>query len=203
MTIIIKLLDSLTPYGHYAYGIMFLLLIACGFGFPMPEDVVLITGGILSARGVVSFWGTFGVTMAGVLIGDGIVFTIGKRFGPQIRETRFFRMILTPERETQVAQWFERYGDKVVFFARFAPGLRTPLFLTAGSYQVPYWKFFALDGFAALISVPLWIWVGEVFGDNLDLLETKMRKLQFGIYGVIIVLLIGFIFLVRAKRKRK
>lgn len=197
MRLILGLLDSLTPYGSYAYVIMFCILLACGFGLPVPEDVVLITGGILAARGVVNFWVTFLVTMLGVLIGDGIIFAIGRRFGPKIKDTRFFKSILTPKREIKIHQWFSKYGDKVIFFARFAPGLRTPLFLTAGIYHVPYWKFILLDGFAALISVPLWIWVGKVFGDNMDILEYKIREFQIGIYallGIALAIIIGYFF---------
>ena len=42
MKLIIELLAHLTPYGHYAYFIMFAILLACGFGLPMPEDVVAL-----------------------------------------------------------------------------------------------------------------------------------------------------------------
>ena len=203
LQLIIELLERLTPYGTQSYIVMFAILIACGFGFPMPEDVVLITGGILSARGVVDFWTTFAVTMAGVLIGDGIVFTIGKRYGTRLKETRFFRKFVSKERDQKVREWFDRYGDKVIFFARFAPGLRTPLFLTAGSYQVSYWKFLGLDGFAALISVPVWIWVGKVFGQNLELLEAKIRQFQFGMYAILIALLGGIFAAWFFKKKLK
>ncbi|MBP6217171.1 MAG: DedA family protein [Oligoflexales bacterium] len=185
MNLIIELLARLTPYGTQAYFIMFSILVICGFGLPMPEDVVLITGGILSARHVTEFWPTIFVTLAGVLLGDGVVFTIGKRIGPKIKQTRGFQWIVQEEREKKIMSWFNRYGDKVIFFARFAPGLRMPLFLTAGAYQVPTWKFFMLDGLAALISVPVWVWVGHFFGSNLELLEEKMKHIQMGLYGVL------------------
>ena len=71
-----------------------------------------------------------------------------------------------------------------------------PLFMTSGIYKVPAWKFFLLDGFAALISVPLWVWVGFLFGSNLEMLEVKIRQLKYGIYGVLGVVvaavIIGF-----------
>lgn len=203
MSIIINLLEKLTPYGSYAYLIMFLILLACGFGFPMPEDVVLITGGILSARGVVDFWITFLVTMIGVLAGDGIVFTIGYRFGPNIKQTKFFKKLINENREKKIKSWFDKYGDKVIFFARFAPGLRTPLFLTAGSYRVSYWKFFTLDGLAALISVPVWIYIGKIFGENLEILEKEIKKFQIGMYSIVAIILLGLILGVYLKKKVK
>ena len=204
MNAVIELLNSLTPYGNLSYLLMFAILLACGFGFPMPEDIVLVTGGILSSRGVTDFGITFAVCMAGVLVGDGIVFTIGQKMGPRIRETSFYGKIMSPDREAQVSSWFSRYGDKVIFFARFAPGLRMPLFLTSGIYQVPPWKFFFLDGFAAIISVPVWIWVGYVFGANLEALEKKIHQFQLGIYsvlGVCFLLLISFWYMKRRLKK--
>lgn len=200
---IISLLERLTPYGTYSYAIMFGILIACGFGLPMPEDIVLVTGGILASRDVTSFGFTFIVCMAGVLIGDGTIYFIGRRAGPRLRSTRFFRFLVSEEREKKVMSWFANYGDKVIFFARFAPGLRMPLFLTSGIYQVPAWKFFTLDGFAAVISVPVWIWVGYFFGKNLEVLESKIHQFQTGIYAILAVLLVGFVAAWYIKKRLK
>jgi len=82
--------------------------------------------------------------------------------------------------------------------ARFMPGLRTPLFFATGSYHVPFWKFLLLDGFAAIISVPLWVYVGYLFGANLEELEIVIKRAQVGIYvalGALIVLFVGGYFL--------
>ena len=203
MELVIKLLDSLTPYGTYSYVLMFLILLGCGFGFPMPEDIILITGGALSARGVVTFETTFIVCMAGVLIGDGTIFYIGHSMGPKVKKTRFYKKIISENREKTVARWFKEHGDKVIFFARFLPGLRMPLFLTSGIYHVPFWKFLALDGFAALISVPVWIWVGHLFGENLETLAIKIKQLQMGYLGGTVVLILFVILVVYLKNKFK
>ena len=63
------------------------------------------------------------------------------------------------------------------------------------------WKFFFLDGFAALISVPVWIWVGFVFGSNLEALGDKIKQFQWGIYIILLVLLVGLFFFYKLKSK--
>ncbi len=201
MQLMIDLLDFLAPYGTYAYVIMFAILLACGFGFPMPEDIVLVTGGILSSQGITDFWMTNAVCMAGVLLGDGVIFTMGKQFGPRIKQFRFVSRVLTPEREKKISQWFARFGEQVVFIARFAPGLRMPVFMSAGIFQVSYWKFFVLDGLAALISVPAWIWLGNFFGSQLDVLEEKVRQFQYGLYGVLGFAIIAIFLAVWGKKR--
>lgn len=205
MNWILTLLERLTPYGTHSYFIMFGILLACGFGLPLPEDVVLVTGGILSSHGIIDIRWTIAVCMAGVLIGDGIVYFIGRFTGPKIRDTRFFKRLINPQREAKVAEWFQRYGDKVVFFARFAPGLRMPLFLTSGIYHIPVWKFFLLDGLAAVISVPVWVWIGSFFGSNLEALDRIIRKVQFNLYlalGGLLLAIIGFVYFKRRRSKQ-
>lgn len=201
MQILIDLLTFLTPYGTHSYFVMFGILIACGFGFPMPEDVVLITGGILASHDVTNFWMVNAVCMAGVLMGDGIVFSLGRYFGPQIKKKGIFKKIFTEKVDRRAEAIIKKYGDKVVFMARFMPGLRTPIFLTCGIYQVKPWKFVALDGFAALISVPLWIYIGYVFGQNLEELEHKIRSVQYGLYAGLLALILVFVGIALFKRR--
>ena len=195
MRLIIDLLAFLMPYGTLAYFIMFFILLACGFGLPLPEDIVLITGGMLSSHGVTNHWVTLAICMAGVLIGDAVIYLTGRTMGDRIKRTKLFSYLVKKERDQKIQFWFSKYGDKMIFFARFMPGLRSALFLSSGIYRVPAWKFFLLDGFAALISVPLWIWLGFLFGSNLELLEQKIHQLKLGIYGVLgLVILSGVIF---------
>jgi membrane protein DedA with SNARE-associated domain len=137
-------------------------------------------------------------------LGDGIIFGLGSRYGTKLRTTKFFSLILPERRDAAVKAVFEKYGDKVIFMARFMPGLRTPLFFAAGSYHISVWKFLALDGLAAVISVPLWVYVGFLFGANLEELEKVVRKAQFGIYAglVVLVLLFAGAYLVKKRYLR-
>jgi membrane protein DedA with SNARE-associated domain len=195
MKLLINFLDFLMPYGTLSYFVIFGVLLACGFGFPMPEDIILVTSGILAARHIINLEIAMALCMAGVLMGDGIVFSLGRYQGHRLRNTRFFRWILPPKRDELVKSIFQKNGDKFIFMARFMPGLRTPMFFAAGTYKVTYWKFFLLDGFAALISVPLWVYVGYLFGANLEELEKVMRKFQHGFYlflvGIILLVVVG------------
>ena len=68
----------------------------------------------------------FVVGMAGVLAGDGIMFTAGRVFGNRVLKFRPIARILTQERFEAVQEKFEKYGNWVLFVARFLPGLRSP-----------------------------------------------------------------------------
>lgn len=202
MRAIIDLLQFLSPYGTHSLIVIFLILLACGFGLPLPEDLPLITAGILASHGIVDLHDAHLVCFAGVILGDGIIYTMGLKLGPQLKRRKPFNKILTPERDAKVTEIFRKYGTKVIFMARFMPGLRMPVFLSAGMFHVKWWVFFGLDGFAALISVPVWVYLGFIFGSNLEQLEKATRRFQFGVYTVLAVAIMTFAILYLVKRRK-
>lgn len=189
-----SLIDLLEGFfAEYGYIAVFGVLVACGFGVPIPEDITLVAGGIMAGLGHANVHWMVVVGLAGVLVGDGLMFTAGKVFGTRILRFRLIARIMTPKRYLQVQEKFEKYGNWVLFVARFLPGLRTPIFISAGiSGKVSYTRFFLMDGFAALISVPVWVYLGEFGAENRDWLMAKVHQFQMVIF---ILLGIGAVLL--------
>ncbi len=188
----------------YGYAAVFLVLLACGFGLPIPEDITLVAGGVISGLGYTNVHTMFLVSMVGVLLGDGIMFTMGHFFGPRFLQFKIVKKLITPERYEKVQEKFEKYGQWVIFFARFMPGLRSPIFVIAGtSKRVSYLKFFAIDGFAALISVPIWVYLGYFGANNLDYLLTLIKNFQItAILGLLAVVIAVVLFYVLKYKRR-
>jgi len=69
---------------HFTYVGLFLVLVLCGMGLPVPEDLALLTGGFLVHRGITQYPATLLVSFVGVLAGDNSLFFIGRRFGTRI-----------------------------------------------------------------------------------------------------------------------
>ena len=131
----------------------FFVLVICGFGVPIPEDLTLVTGGVISGLGYTNSHIMFAVGMLGVLVGDGFMFAAGRIWGQKILKFKPIARVMTPKRYAQVQEKFDKYGNWVLFVARFLPGLRTAVFVTAGiSRKVSYLRFILMDGLAALIS---------------------------------------------------
>lgn len=171
---------------EYGYAAVFFVLVICGFGVPIPEDLTLVTGGVISGMGYTNPHMMFAVGMLGVLVGDGVMFAAGRIWGQKILRFKPVARIMTPKRYAQVQEKFDKYGNWVLFVARFLPGLRTAVFVTAGiSRKVSYLRFIIMDGLAALISVPIWIYLGEYGAHNIDWLMAKMHSLQSGIFVIL------------------
>ncbi|MCR5537282.1 MAG: DedA family protein [Succinivibrio sp.] len=186
------MLDLLVKFfTDYGYAAVFACLLACGLGVPVPEDITLVSGGVISGLDYANPHIMLIVGLAGVLIGDSTMYIGGRVFGYRIQRVRTFRKILSPKRFSQIQKKFKKYGLWLLFVARFLPGLRSPIFLVAGmSRRVSYFVFILMDGLAALISVPVWVYLGFLFADNLDLLMEYVHDVQKAIYlglGVLVV----------------
>jgi membrane protein DedA with SNARE-associated domain len=185
MTVFNALLPIFTDYGYIA---VFTVLLICGFGLPVPEDVTLVTGGVIAGLGFANEHYMVVVGMAGVLIGDGLIFTLGRVYGEQVTRLRWFARVLPPTRIAQARETFSKYGKWVMFVARFLPGLRTPVFFTAGmTRRVSYTKWFVMDGAAALISVPVWVYLGYFGARNFDHLFMMVSRGQSIILGALLL----------------
>lgn len=194
------LIDFFTGYGYQA---VFIVLLLCGFGLPIPEDITLVAGGIISGLGYANVHIMFVVGMIGVLMGDGAMFLLGHKLGKRVLRIRAVSRILTPARFRSVQQKFSRYGHWVLFVARFLPGLRSPIFITAGmTRRIPYWRFLLLDGLAALISVPLWVYMGYLGAANRQWLMTWVHRGQAGVLGLAAVVIVVGVVLVRRARNK-
>src|SRR6185437_3132440 len=91
---IINFLSNL--YGLPAYGAIVGLLLVCGLGVPVPEDVTLIGAGILSGIGSISLPGAIAAGFLGVLVGDTFMFTLGRVYGRRAFRLPVIRRIMTP-----------------------------------------------------------------------------------------------------------
>ena len=93
------LISFFTDYGYMA---VFGILILCGFGLPVPEDITLVSGGVIAGLDLANPHTMVIVGLAGVLIGDSTMFIAGRVFGYRIQRIRTFRKILSPRRSKKV-----------------------------------------------------------------------------------------------------
>ena len=196
------MLDFLIAFfSDYGYLAVFGILILCGFGLPVPEDITLVSGGVISGLGLTNPHIMLVIGLAGVLVGDSTMFLAGRIFGYRIQKIRTFRKLLSPRRFSQIQRKFKQYGLGLLFVARFLPGLRSPIYLVAGmSRRISYFTFILMDGIAALISVPVWIYLGFFFADNLDLLMQYVGDVQKVIYLVLALIVIVVLAIYLKKR---
>lgn len=177
----------------YAYALVFLVLAACGAGAPMNEDIVLLVASALTLRGVMEPFPLLFVGWAGVLSGDALIFHWGRRFGPGILRTPFFARTVPPARYEQFRLRLQRWGPAYLFIVRFLPGVRTPLFFTAGTLRLSYRSLFLYDGLAALIHLPLVIFGVRFVGGRWREALPYLAQVQNFLLAGLVVLVSAFV----------
>lgn len=174
--------------GIVPYVIVFTILLFCGFGLPVPEDIVLFAAGMMAFYQRADVYVMIAVCFAGVMVGDSTVYTIGAFYGRKLRKKALVKRLLPPTRMRMVRRKLHEQGNKVIFAARFMPGLRTPVFFTSGTLHLPFKVFFFYDGLAALLSVPAIVYATFYFGNHVDRVIGVVKRLQFGVVGTIVAI---------------
>lgn len=185
--------------------VLTLMLVWCGIGSPIPEDALVIIAGYAAYHGSLHpgfggpnaayYLAIFGV-LPGVLGGDTLTYFIGRRYGERVFYLRVVQKFARPEKVERAKRFFDRWGHKAILFARFAPGFRFVVFLTAGMLGVTPRRFLLADGLGACISVPFFVSVGYYFGPEIDEGFGFARKIQN--YILIVAVLLIVLLVVRA-----
>ena len=172
---------------HFSYLGVALVIFGGGLGLPVPEDIPLLFAGYLCGRGIADLWIMLPFTFVVVVGSDCMVYWLGHRFGWRITQMRWFRKFLSPRRMAKAEAMYHRHGGKTLFAARFMPGLRTPLFFSAGVFKIPFWKMLTYDGLAALLSAPLFVLLGYYYADNIHwLIDSIDAAKPWVILGVVV-----------------
>jgi membrane protein DedA with SNARE-associated domain len=177
---------------------------------PLPEDIALITGGFLAAlgppHGVGSVTLMIFVGLAGILVGDSIIFKAGQDYGEKLLDTSLGKHI-PRERVARIRELFARHGAKFIIVARFLPGVRAVTYFVAGTSKVPYWQFLAYDGLAACASAPAWVLLGYWCGKRHMIRRAYQwaKDFQLGLLAAVAaaLLLAGVVVLVRKRLARR
>ena len=195
---------------NYGYVGIVGMLVLCGLGLPIPEEVTLIGSGYLSylakANGSdhPNWMVAAAVCVFGILLGDTVVYSLGRLFGNSVLTLPLIRHELTPARIDKFDKLFARYGDRAIFFSRFFMGIRLASYFVAGRQRMPYWKFILLDLGGALISGPTSVALGFYFGDNLHQgLMWAQRSNRFLLAGATVAIVIGIAYALHRKKRAK
>ena len=184
------------------------MLILGGFGFPIPEDVPLILGGVAASQGVVSFQAIFLTCYAGVLLADQAIYLFGYLFGQRLvnagTKSTFFPSI-TEERIDTIREGLRRRRFLYILLGRHFFPVRTATFLVAGAVSIPYLEFLIADAIAALISVSLVMWLGYWLGGQLtpEMISHLIHESNYYLAGAIAIGVLGYMITRLFRKKRR
>jgi membrane protein DedA with SNARE-associated domain len=173
------------------YLIVFGTNVASGFMLPFPEEVTVVWAGVWTASAAASHgpyrWLMLPVALVSVVIGDMVLYAIGRRYGTRLLRYRWLARFFPEAKRQRIERNFHRYGINILLFGRLLPTIRGPLFLTAGMMRLPLVRFLIADGIGAIIGNTLLFFLGFWFGDAfMDLIANVEKEAEM--YRPILIL---------------
>jgi membrane protein DedA with SNARE-associated domain len=131
---------------------------------PIPTEPIMPFAGFMAAHGQINFWGVLAAATAGRTVGSLVYYFLGQRISEDAMRRflrRWGRYIFLKERDFErVTYFFQRFGDPIVFFARFVSVIRSLISIPAGMFRMPLGRFVLFTAAGAGI----WNLGGELLG---------------------------------------
>jgi membrane protein DedA with SNARE-associated domain len=193
-------------FTKFHYLAPFIVLMLCGLGAPLPEEVTLIGCGFLWHNGDVRFLPITVVCTVAILLGDSIPYWLGRHYGLAALKTKWVAKVLHPERFAKLERRFEDNKNWSIFTCRFLPGLRIPGYLVAGTLRMSFTRFLVIDSLGVVLSVPTSIYLSKIvfdkFGDEFDKAQKSVSHFNHILLGAAIALVVGVIVWRLIRRRR-
>jgi membrane protein DedA with SNARE-associated domain len=193
--IAIFLTSFISSYGYFA---IFLFMTAESCLIPIPSEVTMTFAGFLAGIGILNIWVAIFIGALGNLIGSLLAFWIGRKMGEEwIRSAvrNWGKWLLIREKDYDKAlTWFNKYGQGITFGSRLLPIVRTYMSLPAGIADMDIKLFSLLTFIGSFIWSGVLALVGLKLGQNWSAIEPFFRKFQYLVIGIVIILIILYIW---------
>ena len=181
---------------QYGYLALFLLLWLGIIGLPIPDEVVVMTGGFVTALGILQPLPAFFITYAGVIFALSVGYVLGKVVG--IPSLRYLEHKKDMSRYTNQANLlFERFGSYSLVIGYFFPVIRHIVPYIVGMAKMPYTKYALLSYTTGFAWTLVYFTIGRYFGNNINTIANyfahyKLLLVALFLVGGVLVLTKGF-----------
>jgi membrane-associated protein len=186
----------------WAYGIVFLLALLDALLPVVPSETAVITAGVVAATGSLDLRLVMLAAACGAFAGDNLAYLIGYRYGGRAAD-RFLR----GEKGKRSVRWAETQlserGGELIAVARFIPGGRTAVTLSAGTVRYAWPRFAVFDAIAAVIWGVYASLLGYFGGRTFEGAEWKGLLLALGIAFALAGLIEAVRWYLKRRAKRR
>jgi membrane-associated protein len=190
--------------GGWLYGLLF-LVVFCETGLVvtpfLPGDSLLFALGALATRpgSPINLPLVSVLLCVAAVLGDAVNYGVGQRVGRKVFKSEMSRL-LNRKHLMRAQRFYERYGGKAIFLARFVPIIRTFAPFVAGVGQMSYSRFALYNVTGGIVWVNSFLLAGYFFAD----LPVVKEQFQYIILAISVISLmpIGVEYL-RARRETR
>ncbi|MBW4576107.1 MAG: DedA family protein [Aphanothece sp. CMT-3BRIN-NPC111] len=171
---------------------------------PIPSELIMPLAGFTISQGKMEFTPVILAGVVGTMLGALPWYYVGKLVGEENLKrlaNKYGKWISVSSRDIEkVNNWFDKHGDKAVFFGRLVPGIRTLISLPAGISGMHLVPFLLYSTLGTFLWVSLLTYAGYLLGNKYDVIENYIGPVSKIVF---VALIVAFIVWVVRKRKTK
>lgn len=152
-------------------------------GFFLPGDSLLITAGLLAARGDLNLPLLIVTLIPAAILGNATGYQIGKRTGKALY-SRPDSLLFRREHLRMTHEYYERHGGKTIIIAQFAPILRTFAPVVAGVAEMGYRRFASYNVVGAILWITSMTLTGYLLGNIIPGIDKRIDVLVMVVVAV-------------------
>ncbi|PEF63432.1 DedA family protein [Bacillus tropicus] len=189
-----ELLSYIEQYGYWA---LFFCLWLGIIGMPIPDEMIVMSGGFVSSLGILSGIPAFLLTYLGVVSGLSLGYILGKIFGTKVLDKLMKKKKVRYLLKSQ--QMVEKYGHYALVTSYFIPVVRHIVPYLVGMNNMSF-KTYALYSYTTgFVWTLVYFVLGALFGQHIE--SIIAIAIEYGVYfGVIVFIVTGILYLYRQKR---
>lgn len=172
---------------------------------PIPSELVLPLAGFTSSQGQMNIVLAIVLATVGSVTGAILLWALGRWIGLERIAAIAVKMPLVDVDDVhRTVAWFDRHGDRAVFFGRMIPIFRSLISIPAGMRDMAVGKFIALTTAGSAIWNTILIVAGFCLGENWSIVETYAGYFQtLVVIAVVVLVAVWIAFRVRKMRRRR
>ncbi|HCF31383.1 MAG TPA: alkaline phosphatase [Bacillus sp. (in: Bacteria)] len=189
-----ELLSYIEQYGYWA---LFFCLWLGIIGMPIPDEMIVMSGGFVSSLGILNVIPAFLLTYLGVVSGLSLGYILGKIFGTKVLDKLMKKKKAKYVVKSQ--EMVEKYGHYALVTSYFIPVVRHVVPYVVGMNNMSF-KTYALYSYTTgFLWTLVYFVLGSLFGQHIESIVAV--AIEYGLYfGVIVFIVTGILYLYRQKK---
>ncbi|TXK84892.1 DedA family protein [Paenibacillus sp. N3.4] len=192
------LIHSISQFG---YAALFFALWLGIVGMPIPDEVIVMTGGAVSKTGILLTFPAFIVTYLGVISGLSLGYVLGRFLGSPMLDKLWRKKNI--DKHLRIAEnMLNKYGNFALSFSYFIPVVRHIIPYLVGINKMPYRHYVLYSYTAGLVWTFVFFVLGQLAGAHVQSVGTMVY--HYGIYvGLSFTIIIFMVLLFRSQKRGK
>ncbi|KYG95940.1 DedA family protein [Paenibacillus sp. SEL1] len=178
---------------QYGYAALFFSLWLGIVGLPIPDEVIVMTGGAVTGMGILHPLPAFLIVYLGVVSGLSLGYVLGRTVGTPILE-RLRRKKKMDKYITFSEKLIHKYGNFTICISYLLPIVRHIIPYIVGINKMSFKRYALFSYSTGLIWTLIFFLLGRIFGDHVQAVGELIHR--YGLQMALLLIMLTIIFFI-------